>query len=80
MVWAYFFSYKLFLLFFPSLGHDLSYDSVSIYLMDLFFFCSETLYRQGQGALETLDLEDALADFIDWLESLGGELISPQNN
>ena len=30
------------------------------------------LYREGEGPLQTLDLEDALQDFIVWLDSLGG--------
>lgn len=33
------------------------------------------LYREGEGPLETVDLADALQDFMDWLDDLGGNVI-----
>lgn len=33
------------------------------------------LYRDGEGALDTVDLEEGLCRFMDWLESLGGNVV-----
>jgi len=44
-------------------------------LTNKFYTRNGVLYRQGEGALDTIDLEDALVHFLDWLESLGGNVI-----
>ena len=38
-------------------------------------FFSDTLYREGEGAKETMDLEDALHSFLDWLSEIGGRYL-----
>jgi len=44
-------------------------------LTNKFFTRRGTLFREGEGALDTIDLVDALKSFLDWLESLGGNVV-----
>ncbi|XP_023332145.1 uncharacterized protein LOC111704223 [Eurytemora carolleeae] len=44
-------------------------------LTNKFYVSRGTLFRQGEGALDTTDLEDALYSFLDWLSSLGGNVV-----
>lgn len=40
-----------------------------------FRLIGDELYREGEGRLETVDLEEALQTFVGWLDDLGGNIV-----
>lgn len=44
-------------------------------LTNKLYIRGDTLYREGEGALDTMDLEEALHSFLDWLNNLGGNVV-----